>query len=62
MNKQFLPTMAISIRQPWAWAIFHAGKDIENRGPMASKALFRPGLRVAIHASKGMTEEGSSVQ
>lgn len=22
---------AISIRQPWAWAIFHAGKDIENR-------------------------------
>jgi hypothetical protein len=22
---------AISIRQPWAWAILHAGKDIENR-------------------------------
>ncbi|MCP4259067.1 MAG: ASCH domain-containing protein [Planctomycetes bacterium] len=21
----------ISIRQPWAWAILHAGKDIENR-------------------------------
>lgn len=21
----------ISIQQPWAWAIFHAGKDIENR-------------------------------
>ena len=22
---------AISIRQPWAWLILHAGKDIENR-------------------------------
>jgi hypothetical protein len=22
---------ALSVRQPWAWAIFHAGKDIENR-------------------------------
>ena len=22
---------ALSIRQPWAWAILHAGKDIENR-------------------------------
>ena len=22
---------AISVRQPWAWAILHAGKDIENR-------------------------------
>lgn len=22
---------ALTVRQPWAWAIFHAGKDIENR-------------------------------
>lgn len=21
----------LTVRQPWAWAIFHAGKDIENR-------------------------------
>lgn len=21
----------LSLKQPWAWAIFHAGKDIENR-------------------------------
>lgn len=26
-----LPELAITIRQPWAWAIAHAGKDIENR-------------------------------
>lgn len=41
---------AISIRQPWAWLILHAGKDIENRTWMT---LFRG--RVLIHASKGMT-------
>lgn len=23
--------IALSIRQPWAWMILHAGKDIENR-------------------------------
>lgn len=41
---------ALSIRQPWAWAILNLGKDVENRtwwtdyrGP------------VLIHAGKGMT-------
>jgi hypothetical protein len=23
---------ALTVRQPWAWAILHAGKDTENRG------------------------------
>lgn len=23
--------LALTVRQPWAWAIIHAGKDIENR-------------------------------
>lgn len=23
--------LALSIQQPWAWAIIHAGKDVENR-------------------------------
>jgi len=41
---------ALSIRQPWAWLILHAGKDIENRGWPTS---FRG--RFLIHASKGMT-------
>lgn len=26
-----LPTLAISVRQPWAARILHGGKDIENR-------------------------------
>jgi hypothetical protein len=38
---------ALSIRQPWAWMIFHAGKEIENR---TWKTYFRG--RVLIHASK----------
>ncbi len=25
------PMLALSIRQPWAWAVIHAGKDVENR-------------------------------
>lgn len=45
---------ALTIRQPWAWAIIHGGKDIENRswnthhrGPLvihAGKALERESL------------------
>ncbi|HKS27775.1 MAG TPA: ASCH domain-containing protein [Pyrinomonadaceae bacterium] len=41
---------ALSIRQPWAWAIVHAGKDIENRD---WSTKFR-GV-IAVHAAKGMT-------
>lgn len=52
-----LPELAISVRQPWAWAIVHAGKDIENRSAKAvSFGLDRPGRR-AVHAAKGMTRE-----
>jgi hypothetical protein len=45
-----LPRMALSIRQPWAWAIINVGKDVENR-------TWRTDFRgpVCIHASKGMT-------
>lgn len=43
---------AISIRQPWAWLILNAGKDIENR---TWRTNFRG--KVAIHASKGMARD-----
>jgi hypothetical protein len=47
---------ALSIRQPWAWAILHAGKDVENRGIVAMRHMNFTGLdRIAIHAAKGMT-------
>lgn len=41
-----LPKFALSIRQPWAWAIINMGKDIENRD---WKTKFRG--PVCIHAS-----------
>lgn len=43
--------IALSIRQPWAWLILNAGKDIENRN---WSTRFRG--TVLIHASKGCTK------
>ena len=47
---------ALSIRQPWAWAILHAGKDVENR----DWADWNHGLKFRgpflIHASAGMSK------
>jgi hypothetical protein len=45
-----LPAFALSIRQPWAWAILHAGKDVENRN---WPTRFRG--PVCVHAALGMT-------
>lgn len=53
------PTLALSVRQPWAWAIIHAGKHLENRSPAALKHMLgrqRRG-RIVIHAAKGMTRD-----
>lgn len=47
-----LPTIALSIRQPWAWAIISAGKDIENRDWPTNRRG-----PICIHASKGMTRQ-----
>jgi hypothetical protein len=52
-----LPTRALSVRQPWAWAIIHAGKDIENRSWQAVNYGLNVRGRIAIHAAKGMTRE-----
>lgn len=41
---------ALSLRQPWAWAILHAGKRVENR---CWKTLFRGTF--LIHAAQGCT-------
>ena len=41
----------LTIRQPWAWAIAHAGKDIENRSWITH---YRG--PVAIHAGLGRAE------
>jgi len=46
------PPPVLSIRQPWAWAIIHAGKDVENR-----KWWTRVRGPVFIHA--GVAVDGS---
>lgn len=50
-----LPRLALSVRQPWAWAIIYGGKDIENRSWQAVNHGLRQRGRIAIHAAKGMT-------
>lgn len=52
-----IPELAISVRQPWAWAIIYAGKGFENRTAGAIKFMVPLLGRRAIHASKGMTRE-----
>lgn len=50
---------ALSVRQPWAWAILHAGKRIENRSRADGRApdLCRYIGPLLIHAAKGCTAE-----
>jgi hypothetical protein len=46
---------ALTVRQPWAWAIVHGGKDVENRvrplGPYRGP--------VAIHASQRIADSAA---
>src|SRR5262245_60955396 len=41
---------ALTVRQPWAWAIIHAGKDIENRSWTNKHATGT----IAVHAGSGV--------
>ena len=50
-----LPKLALSVRQPWAWAIIYAGKDIENRSWQAVNHGLNVRGNIVIHASKGMS-------
>src|SRR5215208_6447735 len=43
---------ALSIRQPWAWAIIHAGKNVENR-----KWNTHHRETIAIHASGNLDKD-----
>lgn len=46
---------ALTIRQPWAWAIFHAGKDVENRSWLPPADVI--GERIAVHASAALDRQ-----
>lgn len=45
---------AITVRQPWAWAIMHGGKDVENRSRNIAGKYRGP---VVIHAGKAYDED-----
>ena len=52
-----LPPLALSVRQPWAWAILHGGKVIENRSLGAIRAGGMDCRTIALHAAAGLKEE-----
>lgn len=47
---------ALTVQQPWAWAIMQAGKDIENR---TTAWTYRG--RLAIHAGQRWSDRGRNV-
>jgi hypothetical protein len=64
----------ITVRQPWAWAIIHGGKDVENRvrniagnyrGPVAIHAglvdFERNNLAATAHAEKHGTDTTTEI-
>ncbi|MDX8513588.1 ASCH domain-containing protein [Mesorhizobium captivum] len=50
-----LPRLALSVRQPWAYAIVMGWKPIENRSWRAPNPALKFRGDFAIHASKGTT-------
>ena len=47
---------AITVRQPWAWAIMHGGKDVENRTRNIAGSYRGP---LVIHAGLAEFEQGN---
>lgn len=50
------PLYAITLHRPWAFAVAHLNKDIENR---TWECPLEPGSYIAIHAGKTWDEEGA---
>lgn len=52
-----LPRKALSVRQPWAWAIVHGGKRLENRSWRQGNPCIPFRGPFCIHAAMGMTRD-----
>lgn len=50
----------LTVRQPWAWAIFHAGKNVENR-TWQPRSIKR-GDTIAIHVAKKVVDDWVGVR
>lgn len=48
---------ALTVRQPWAHAIAHLGKRVENRGWSRARAISLIGQLIAIHAGQKVDED-----
>lgn len=48
---------AITVQQPWAWAIIHGGKNVENRTRIQGWRRAQ-GERIAIHAGRRWSQRG----
>jgi len=46
---------ALTLKQPWAWAVAHAGKDVENRTWKPHNYLI--GQRIAIHSGMSFDDD-----
>jgi hypothetical protein len=49
---------ALTLKQPWAWAVAHAGKDVENRTWRPPSSII--GQCIAIHAGMEFDKEAAS--
>lgn len=54
MAKQLLKV--ITLHRPWAYAVAHLGKDIENR---SWECPLQPGSLIAIHAGRKYDKQGA---
>ena len=52
-----IPDIALSVRQPWAWAIVAGHKVIENRSAGSIRAGGMTCRRIAIHAAAGLKRD-----
>jgi hypothetical protein len=56
-NMTHLPDIALSVRQPWAWAIVAGHKKIANRSAGSIRAGRMSCRRIAIHAASGLKQD-----
>lgn len=54
----------LTLKQPWAWAVFHAGKDVENRSaptPLRGRLYIHAGLKTDLDAVVALRDAGYEV-
>lgn len=55
----FVPSLALTVRPPWSWAIIHAGKLVENRSRGALGWRRHVGSRLWVHTAATWSDRGA---